>query len=190
MRVGARANEEGDNPMEMIDLSRVIYDGMPKIPVLPDVHVTKFLSLEKGHPLNVTELSIPCHAGTHVDAPIHIMPNGKSIEELPLEAFVGPGAVIGVSKKGGEEVTAKDLESSGVAVNRGDILMLHTGWDEKFDSPDYNLHPYFRLMPRNGWSRRASKCSASIASRSICRRRCGRRDSIFRCTKYFSATKS
>ena len=38
--------------MEMVDLSRVIYDGMPKIPILPDVHVQKFLSLEKGHPLN------------------------------------------------------------------------------------------------------------------------------------------
>jgi kynurenine formamidase len=126
------AISEGDYPMEMVDLSRVIYDGMPKIPVLPDVHVQKFLSLEKGHPLNVTELSLPCHAGTHVDAPIHIVPNGKSIEELPLDAFVGPGAVIGVKKKGGEEVTARDLEASGVAVHRGDILMLHTGWALSF----------------------------------------------------------
>jgi kynurenine formamidase len=134
--------------MEMVDLSRLIYDGMPKIPVLPDVHVERFFSLEKGHPLNVTELSLPCHAGTHVDAPIHIVPNGKSIEELPLDAFVGMGAVIGVKKRGGEEVTAKELESSGVAVNRGDILMLYTGWDEKFDSPDYNLHPYLSVECR------------------------------------------
>jgi kynurenine formamidase len=131
--------------MEMVDLSRIIYDGMPKIPILPDVHVQKFLSLDKGHPLNVTELSLPCHAGTHVDAPIHIIPKGKSIEELPLDAFVGPGAVIAVNKKGGEEVTAKDLEASGVPVNRGDILMLYTGWDEKFDSADYNLHPYLSV---------------------------------------------
>lgn len=131
--------------MEMVDLSRIIYTGMPKIPVLPDVHVEKVFSLEKGHPLNVTGLSIPCHAGTHVDAPIHIVPDGKSIEELPLEAFVGPGAVIGVSKKGGEEVTAKDFESSGVQVNHGDILMLYTGWDTKFDSPDYNMHPYLSV---------------------------------------------
>ena len=87
---------------------------MPKIPILPDVHVQKFFSLEKGHPLNVTELSLPCHAGTHVDAPIHIVPNGKSIDELPVDAFVGTGAVISVKKKGGEEVTAKDLEASGV----------------------------------------------------------------------------
>jgi len=118
---------------------------MPKIPILPDVHVQKFLSLEKGHPLNVTELSLPCHAGTHVDAPVHIVPNGKSIDELPLECFTGNGAVISVKKKGGEEVTATDLESSDVAVKRGDILMLHTGWDDKFDSPDYNLHPYLSV---------------------------------------------
>lgn len=131
--------------MEMVDLSRVIYDGMPKIPALPDVRVRKFFSLKEGHPLNVTELSLPCHAGTHVDAPIHIVPNGKSIEELPLDSFVGPGAVIAVKKRGGEEVTAKDLEASGVAVNRGDILMLCTGWDEKFESPDYNLHPYLSI---------------------------------------------
>jgi len=131
--------------MQMIDLSRVIYDGMPKIPVLPDVHVRKFFSLEKGHPLNVTELSLPCHAGTHVDAPIHIVPNGKSIEELPLDSFVGPGAVIPVRKRGGEQVTAKDFEDSEVRVSRGDILMLFTGWDEKFESADYNLHPYLSV---------------------------------------------
>src|SRR5437870_7454942 len=117
--------------MEMVDLSRVIYDGMPKIPILPDVHVRKFLSLEKGHPLNVTELALPCHAGTHVDAPVHIVPNGKSIEELPLESFVGPGAVIAVQKGGGEQVTAADLENAGVAVSRGDIVMRYTGWDER-----------------------------------------------------------
>ena len=132
--------------MEMVDLSRVIYDGMPKIPVLPDVHVQKFFSLEKGHPLNVTELSLPCHAGTHVDAPIHIVPNGKSIEELPLDAFVGTGAVIGVKKEGrgrGHRQGFGELPES--MVNRGDILMLYTGWDEKFDSPDYNLHPYLSV---------------------------------------------
>jgi kynurenine formamidase len=131
--------------MEMVDLSHVIYDGMPKIPVLPDVHVKLFFSMEKGHPLNVTELAMPCHAGTHVDAPVHIVPNGKSIEQLPLESFVGPGAVISVKKKGGEQVTAADLENSRVPVSRGDILMLHTGWDEKFESAEYNLHPYLSV---------------------------------------------
>ncbi len=93
----------------------------------------------------MTEVALPCHAGTHVDAPIHIIPNGKSIDELPLDAFIGPGAVISVRKNGGEQVTASDLERSGVAVNRGDILMLHTGWDEKFESVDYNLHPYLSV---------------------------------------------
>src|SRR5215475_4856181 len=137
--------------MEMVDLSRVIYDGMPKIPILPDVHVQKFLSLEKGHPLNVTELSLPCHAGTHVDAPIHIVANGKSIDQLPVDAFVGTGAVVSVKKNGGEEVTAKDFETSGVQVNRGDILMLFSVWDEKFDSPYYLFQPYL-LVDAATWT--------------------------------------
>lgn len=131
--------------MSIIDLSRIIYDGMPKIPVLPDVHVRRFFDLGKGHPLNVTEIHLPCHAGTHVDAPVHVVPNGKSIEELPPDAFVGPGAVVSVEKGGGEEVTAADLEGSGVPVERGDILMLHTGWDTKFESDDYNMHPYLSV---------------------------------------------
>jgi kynurenine formamidase len=131
--------------MEIVDLSHLIYDGMPKIPALPDVHVSRFFSLEKGHPLNVTELHLPCHAGTHVDAPVHIVPNGKSIDELPLDNFIGPGAVISVKKNGGDQVTAADLENSGVPVNRGDIVMLHTGWDKKFESADYNLHPYLSV---------------------------------------------
>ncbi|MEE9548912.1 MAG: cyclase family protein, partial [Candidatus Binatia bacterium] len=82
---------------------------------------------------------------THVDAPVHIADSGKSIEEIPLENFVGPGTVIPVKKRGGEEVTARDLEDSGVPVSRGDILMLFTGWDEKFESPDYNIHPYLSV---------------------------------------------
>jgi kynurenine formamidase len=143
--------------MEMVDLSRIIYDGMPKIPALPDVHVQKFFSLEKGHPLNVTELSLPCHAGTHVDAPIHIVPNGKSIEELPLDSFVGNGTIIAVRKNGGEEVTANDLQASGVEVKQGDIVMLYTGWDEKFDSPDYNLHPYLSVDAANWMVKRKIK---------------------------------
>ena len=131
--------------MSWVDLSHPIYHGMPKIPALPEVCVQRFFSLEKGHPLNVTEIHLPCHAGTHVDAPIHVDPQGKSIEELPLESFVGPGAVISVQKKGGEAVTAIDLQASGLTVIAGDIVMLHTGWDEKFEGPEYNLHPYLSV---------------------------------------------
>lgn len=145
MSSGEAADRKGEIAMEIVDLSRVIYNGMPKIPILPEVHVGRCFSLDKGAPLNVTEISLACHAGTHVDAPIHIVPSGKSIEEIPLDAFVGPGAVIPVKKKGGEEVTAKDLESAGIPVNRGDIVMLYTGWDDKFESPDYNLHPYLAV---------------------------------------------
>jgi hypothetical protein len=46
--------------MSLIDLSRVIYDGMPKIPVLPDVHIQKCFDLAKGHPLNGNDDPVSC----------------------------------------------------------------------------------------------------------------------------------
>ena len=59
--------------MEMIDLSRVIYDGMPKIPILPDVHVTKFLSLEKGAPVECHRAvdAVPCWHPCRCADPYH-----------------------------------------------------------------------------------------------------------------------
>lgn len=124
------------------DLSRSIEHGMPKIPVLPEVKVDRIISLEKGHPLNVQKVEISTHIGTHVDAPLHIVPNGKAIEDLPLDRFCGTGVVIDVRKSEAAAITADDLIRSGVEVRRDDILMLYTGWEDKFGTDAYDLHPY------------------------------------------------
>ncbi len=189
--VGATAIKEGFT-MEMVDLSRLIYDGMPKIPVLPDVHVQKVFQSREGP-------SAQCHrivacpvmpALTSTRRFISCQTANRS-KQLPLDAFVGAGAVIGVKKKGGEEVTAKDLEISGVAVNRGDILMLYTGWDEKFDSPDYNLHPYLVGGCRGMDGEKGHQdVRHRLHHSGSCRRRSGRRDLIFQCTKRCSGMKS
>ncbi|MBQ8960255.1 MAG: cyclase family protein [Ruminococcus sp.] len=47
------------------------------------------LSLEKGDSCNLTGLSMCAHNGTHVDAPYHFISGGKTIDRVPLEAFVG-----------------------------------------------------------------------------------------------------
>ena len=47
-------------------------------------------SMEDGAVCNLTALSLCAHNGTHVDAPRHFIRDGKSIDQLPLEIFVGP----------------------------------------------------------------------------------------------------
>ncbi len=67
-------------------------------------------SLEEGAPCNLTALSLCAHNGTHVDAPLHFIRNGKSIAGLPLEIFAGPCRVFRHEGPVGADAAAAMLE--------------------------------------------------------------------------------
>jgi arylformamidase len=50
--------------------------------------------MRKGDPLTLSAYSLGAHSGTHVDAPMHFVAGGASIDQLPLDAFIGPARVI------------------------------------------------------------------------------------------------
>lgn len=94
------------------------------------------------------------HAGTHVDAPLHYGPRcegrpARSIDELPLEWFYGAGVV--VDCRGGgprDDISREELEAS-LGERRlcaGDIVLIHTGADSLWGSPEYFTS--FRGMSR------------------------------------------
>ena len=47
-------------------------------------------SMEDGAVCNLTAVSMCAHNGTHVDAPFHFIQDGKTIDRVPLDCFVGP----------------------------------------------------------------------------------------------------
>ena len=47
-------------------------------------------SVENGEVCNLTAISMCAHNGTHVDAPFHFVQDGKTIDRIPLDCFVGP----------------------------------------------------------------------------------------------------
>ncbi len=76
------------------------------------------------------------HAGTHVDAPSHMVRGGNEIHDLPLDLFIGPAVVADVRHRvpaGG--ITADDLENSvGESIRDGDRVLLRTDInDARFD---------------------------------------------------------
>lgn len=46
-------------------------------------------SMEKGDLYNLTAFSMCAHNGTHVDAPFHFLQDGKTVDAISLDAFVG-----------------------------------------------------------------------------------------------------
>ncbi|MBI1848670.1 MAG: cyclase family protein [Candidatus Rokubacteria bacterium] len=91
---------------------------------------------------NLQKLTLGSHIGTHVDAPMHFIVGGRTIDTYDLNDLGGPGVILPIGAGPSEAITDIDLEAAGVPVRRGDIVMLATGWDRKFSTPDYHTHPY------------------------------------------------
>jgi arylformamidase len=75
------------------------------------------------------------HAGSHIDAPSHMVKGGKDIHDLPIETFVGPAVVADLTHRvPGGGITVKDLEEAvGDTMQRGDRLLLRTDCNNTYD---------------------------------------------------------
>jgi arylformamidase len=86
----------------------------------------------RGDPLQSTILTVSCHAYTHVDAPLHFLPDGRDIAAMPVDQWIGDAAVVDLTHLGENgEVTAAELERHGAHVRRGDIALLRTDWPRR-----------------------------------------------------------
>jgi kynurenine formamidase len=87
------------------------------------------------------------HNSTHVDAPWHYNSTiggrpARTIDELPLDWFFGPGVVLDMTHKAdGDPMTAGEAQAAVAAARHalapGDIVLVHTGRDAFYAEPDY-----------------------------------------------------
>jgi arylformamidase len=56
-----------------------------------DLHERRRTS--RGDPSNSSAVTMSLHSGTHMDAPFHFVPDGTTIDKLPLDLFIGPALV-------------------------------------------------------------------------------------------------
>lgn len=94
------------NPMKIIDISQEILSCQvyPEDPV-PQGH--KLKSMEEGELYNLSSLSMCAHNGTHIDAPAHFLKEGKTVDALSLDHFVGK-CFVGYHQG---DMTAKDAQT-------------------------------------------------------------------------------
>ena len=80
--------------MKIYDISLTITPSLPVWPGDTLITLERTSKMEEGENNNVSRLETSAHAGTHVDAPYHFIPDGKTIETLPLDVLVGPAQVV------------------------------------------------------------------------------------------------
>ncbi len=74
--------------MEIYDISQEVF-GCEVYPGDPAPCREKLSDMGNGALYNLTALSMCAHNGTHVDAPYHFYNDGKTIDRISLESFVG-----------------------------------------------------------------------------------------------------
>ena len=74
--------------MKLIDISQKILS-CRVYPGDPVPQVQRLSDMAQGEVYNLSAFSMCAHNGTHIDAPRHFLPEGKTVEQLPLDAFVG-----------------------------------------------------------------------------------------------------
>ena len=74
--------------MKIYDISQEVF-GCQVYPGDPSPKKTVLSSMEDGALYNLTEFSMCAHNGTHIDAPFHFIKDGKTADEISLEAFIG-----------------------------------------------------------------------------------------------------
>ena len=72
----------------------------------PVVQLERAASIGAGDTVNVTRLDFGVHSGTHVDAPVHFIDGGSGVDEIPLDALVGPCHVVEVPDLSAASVVA------------------------------------------------------------------------------------
>ncbi len=112
--------------VRIIDLSAPLGETTQVYPGDPPLSFNKSL---KAGTITVTEITAGLHAGTHVDAPFHFIPEGKRITDFPLAAFYGEAVCLDAPKKPGEDIGTGDID--GKKIRRGDIVLFRTGWEER-----------------------------------------------------------
>jgi kynurenine formamidase len=141
---GSRAIEKPptDEPARIVDLSHRIHAGLITYPGLPAPQITPFLTREdsrakyaEGTEFAMDVITMIGNTGTYLDSPFHRYGDGADLAGLDLSTLVDLPA---------EVFQLTDLTTRGIPAGvffdrdlRGRAVLLHTGWDRHFGTPEY-----------------------------------------------------
>ncbi|WP_409270571.1 cyclase family protein [Neobacillus sp. SCS-31] len=116
--------------MKIHDITAPIFEGMPVYKNKPEKQ-PKLETVTNGH-VTESRLSLDLHTGTHIDAPLHMINNGKTFETISIEELVRSCKVFDMTQVE-DRITAGDLE--GLNIEKGDFVLFKTknSFDEEFN---------------------------------------------------------
>jgi kynurenine formamidase len=130
----------------VIELSHPIYPGIPIWPGDPPVEFSRVASLEQDG-FFLRRFAIGEHSATHLNAPAAFFDEGSGVEAYPPQRLVLPAVVIDLRPRCTANPDAAlsvaevlDWEHKHERVPTGSLVILSTGWAEKWGDPQAFLN--------------------------------------------------
>jgi Predicted metal-dependent hydrolase len=124
--------------MKLIDLSHPLNGATPVFPGDHPTSLTKHTSLEEEHFTSYV-LTSTMHTGTHVDVPMHLIDDARTVADFPLDKYAGKGVLLDVR---GETVISMKPRYRDI-VSEDSVVLLYTGFDARYGTAEYfTYHPH------------------------------------------------
>ena len=82
--------------MALHDISLKLTGETVRWATAPPFELAERRRMSNGDPNNSSAVNMSVHSGTHIDAPFHFVAEGPTIDQLPLDRFIGPALVLEV----------------------------------------------------------------------------------------------
>ena len=113
----------------LIDMTHTITPEIPIYPGTPVPSLSPACTLTRDG-FRETMLSFSSHTGTHMDAPAHLLQDGRTLDDMPMSQFSGRATVLDVSQEG-PVITEAFLQSHYDAIHSADYILFYTGWEDR-----------------------------------------------------------
>ena len=121
--------------MRIVDLSLPLH---PSQPVFPGDDPTEF-QVRGSDGWVVHRVCLVTHAGTHLDAPAHLLPGGLTIDDPDiLDACAGDAVIRDVPGEPGAVISPEDIRGLEDILASEERLILRTGWSARYGAEDYH----------------------------------------------------
>lgn len=136
--------------VNVIDLTHEIsgdipaWDGKPyfELPIVVD-----YKDCVPPDLFRINQLNIGMSVGTHIDAPAHVIPDGRTVDQLAHDELVAECVVIDVSREADEKYltmpeTIEKFEKEHGTIPEHAFVIFYTGWSKHWETPEKYHNQY------------------------------------------------
>lgn len=124
--------------MKLIDLTGTLEPGMWRYDSIPDVEIFPLTTIEQdgneSHGFRLATI-----IGTYLETAAHHFHGEPTIDQIPVERFIVPAAILRIPRSAGTPISREDLDAAatGITIQPGDALIFATGWEKMWNQPEF-----------------------------------------------------